>query len=163
LLGELVALLLNRKDIPNEEEFPRVHPNLKSYNFPLKIITKDRITDNLYDRRIKQIKDNLLLHENLHKEISLINYFCPWWDSSIIGKESVDMIYSQAVLEHVNDLNNTYEAMYRWLKHGGVMSHQIDFKSHAIFKKWNSHWTYSDFEWKLIKREKTYLIKQDLR
>jgi len=161
LLDELIDLLIDRTDIPNEEEFPRVHPRLKSYGFPSKIITEERIIGNLYDRRIAQIKNSLLHHDNLNKESSPMRYFCPWYDSSIIGKESVDMVYSQAVLEHVNDLNNTYEAMYLWLKHGGVMSHQIDFKSHGTSDEWNGHWTYSDFEWKLIKGRKAYVLNRE--
>lgn len=161
LLDELIALLLDRKDIPNEKEFPRVHPCLKSYGFPSKIITEEKIIGNLEEKKIEHIKDNLLHPENLNKELPSIYYFCPWYESSIIAKESVDMIYSQAVLEHVNDLNNTYEAMYLWLKEGGVMSHQIDFKSHGTPEEWNGHWTYSDFEWKLISGKKSYLINRE--
>ena len=44
----------------------------------------------------------------------------------MIQKESVDMIYSQAVLEHVDELPGVYGAMRRWLQANGVMSHQID-------------------------------------
>lgn len=32
------------------------------------------------------------------------------------------MIFSQAVLEHVDDLEHTYKTLYRWLKKGGIMS-----------------------------------------
>ena len=161
LFDELITLLLNQSDIPGEIEFPRVHPQLISYNYPFNILTKERLANCLYDNRINQIRDNLLQHENLRKEESFLHYFCPWYESSIIDKESVDMIYSQAALEHVDDLNNTYDAMYQWLKPGGVMSHQIDFKSHGTSKNWNGHWSYSDFEWKLIRGNKTYLINRE--
>ena len=161
LLDDSIDLLLNRKDIPDEKEFPRVHPRLKSYAFPSKIITEKRMMDNLDDEKIAHIKNNLLNHENLNKELSSIQYFCPWYESSVINKESVDIIFSQAVLEHVEDLSNTYESMYLWLKSGGVMSHQIDFKSHSTSDEWNGHWAYSDFEWKLISGKQTYSINRE--
>ena len=46
----------------------------------------------------------------------LFNICVPWNDSKIIENDSVDMIFSQAVLEHVKDLKHTYDAMYKWVK-----------------------------------------------
>ena len=89
-----------------------------------------------------------------------ISYFVPWYDPKVIKEESIDMIYSQAVMEHVNDLAYTYEQLYRWLKPGGFMSHEIDFRSHGTAKDWNGHWAYSDFVWKLIKGKRPYLINR---
>ncbi len=71
------------------------------------------------------------------------------------------MIFSQAVLEHVEDLKNTYKSMYSWLKPTGFMSHQVDFRSHGTSHEWNGHWTYSDFLWKLIKGKRAYLINRE--
>ena len=158
LLYELVDLIKNQADIPNEKEFPRMFPLLKSYNFPRNILTKDKIE--ISNKMIEKIKGSLLNNEKLDDRLSFINYSCPWNDPNVITRESIDMIYSQAVLEHVNDLYHTYKTMYVWLKKGGVMSHRIDFKSHGTSKAWNGHWTYSDFEWKLINGKKTYTINR---
>ena len=49
----------------------------------------------------------------------------------MVKSGSVDMILSQAVMEHVEHLEQTYEAMRHWLKPGGLASHAIDFKSHG--------------------------------
>ena len=163
LLDELIDLLLNRTDIPNEEEFPNIHPNLKSYTFPSKIITEEKMEDKYYEGKVKCIKDNLLHYETLNNKLSpIIKYYCPWYNSNIINKESVDVIFSQAVLEHVDDIRNTYEAMYLWLKPGGVMSHQIDFTSHGTSDKWNGHWAYSDYKWKIIVGNSIYLLNRGL-
>ena len=91
---------------------------------------------------------------------SMIQYKVPWYNSNIVEKESVNMIFSQAVLEHVDELNPTYERMYSWLKPNGFMSHSIDFKSHGSANEWNRHWTYPDFTWKLIKGKRPYLINR---
>ncbi len=40
----------------------------------------------------------------------------PWHDSNIVEKESVDLIFSQAVLEHIDDMAFSYEKMFSWLK-----------------------------------------------
>lgn len=161
LLDELVALLQNKEDIPDEREFPRMHPRLKSYSFPSEILNKKQIDYTLYSERINNIKENLLNYENTNNKIHTIKYFCPWYDSNVINEESVDMIFSQAVLEHVNDLERTYMAMNKWLIKGGLMSHQIDFKSHGTSDKWNGHWAYNDFEWKLITGRNSYLLNRE--
>ena len=125
-------------------------------------MTEERMVANSYEKRIKHIKDSLLQHETVNNKLPpSIQYLCPWYDSTIIKNESVDMFFSHAVLEHVNDLGNTYKAMYLWLKHGGVMSHCIDFKSHSTSDEWNGHWAYTDFEWKLIKRNHIKVINRE--
>ena len=51
--------------------------------------------------------------------------------------------------------------MCLWLKPDAYMSHQIDFKSHGTSDKWNGHWTYSDFMWKIIKGNRGYLLNRE--
>ena len=84
----------------------------------------------------------------------------PWSDPAVIQPHSVDMIYSQAVLEHVNDLSGVYGAMRQWLKPRGVMTHQIDYKCHGKADTWNGHWTYSDPIWKLVVGRRPYLLNR---
>ena len=49
-----------------------------------------------------------------------------------IEDESIDYIFSHSVMEHVRkfELNNLVNEMYRVLKPGGVMSHNINYKDH---------------------------------
>jgi SAM-dependent methyltransferase len=49
--------------------------------------------------------------------------------------DRVDMVYSRAVLEHVNDLDATFDDMDQALKPGGVMVHQVDLKSHGLHRE----------------------------
>ena len=55
----------------------------------------------------------------------------------------------------------TYHASRRWLRVGGLLSHQIDFRSHQMTRKWNGHWACSDFLWKLMKGRRRYLLNRE--
>ena len=119
----------------------RVFPRLDSYNFPSEIFADNNLEKFLDKSRIESLRNELL---DMKKQKNTIQYMCPWYDPKIIENDSVDLIFSQAVLEHVEDLRNTYRAMYRWVKKDGFISHQIDFESHGLSDEWNGHWSFSD-------------------
>jgi hypothetical protein len=160
IFDELVALFENREAIPDESEFPKVEPTLDSYEFPRHILTDTHLNEKLRKSRIDSIRNELL-----YKEAGIcagyIHYIAPWYDPSVIRPESVDMIFSQAVLEHVDDLSSTYASLYCWLKPGGHMSHEIDFKCHGTAFKWNGHWSYSNLIWKLFRGKRPYLLNRE--
>ncbi len=161
VFDELVDLFKKRESIPGEFEFPKVKPYLESYEFPNDILTDERLNKTLKQDRIESIRNALLNLGGGVRDNVQISYFVPWHDSKVIEEEAIDMIYSQAVLEHVDDLAHTYEVLYRWLKPGGFMSHQIGFVSHGITKKWNGYWAYPDFIWRLIKGKRPYLLNRE--
>lgn len=47
---------------------------------------------------------------------------------------SVDLVISRAVLEHVNDLQASFKDMYAALKPGGTAIHLVDLKSHGLHR-----------------------------
>ena len=110
--------------------------------------------------RLAKIRSSIISITHDESDQVPIKYIVPWDDDSVILNDSVDMIISQAVLEHVNDLKGSYIAMHKWLSPNGFMSHEIDFKSHGISANWNGHWTYSDFIWKLIVGNRKYLLNR---
>jgi SAM-dependent methyltransferase len=161
VFDELVNLFKKREKIPGKNEFPEIKPYLETYEFPADILTEEKLEITLNARRIDAIRNALLnLGVTINNKDIQISYFVPWTHPEIIKKESVDMIFSQAVMEHVNDLAYTYRASNRWLKPGGFMSHEIDFRSHNTAKKWNGHWAYSNFAWKLINGKRSYINRQ---
>jgi hypothetical protein len=87
-------------------------------------------------------------------------YKAPWFDPTVIEECTVDLILSHSVLEHVVDLRDTYAALYQWLKPGGWMSHQIDFKSHGISKRWNGYRGCSEAVWKLLFGKRLFMINR---
>ena len=49
-------------------------------------------------------------------------------------KGEVDLVFSRAVLEHVNDLPASFHDMYAALKPGGIAMHLVDLKSHGLHR-----------------------------
>lgn len=47
----------------------------------------------------------------------------------------IDLVFSRAVLEHVNDLPATFHDMYAALKPGGIAIHLVDLKSHGLHRE----------------------------
>ena len=157
IFDELVLLFQNRAPIPDEKDFPQVKPYLESYAFPADIFDDDRLQQALDTSRLEKLRSAVL---GKHIEDSPIQFQVPWYDIDVVKQTSVDMIYSQAVLEHVDELRNTYKIMRQWLKPEGFMSHQIDFGCHGTADEWNGHWTFSDFRWKLIVGGRPYLLNR---
>lgn len=156
VLDELVQLFRNKTPIPDEIEFPKIKPFLDSYEFPSYIFSDDTLHANLSNERIELIKNSILDQKNG----DFISFKVPWYDYELENESLVDMIYTQAVLEHVDNLDQTYDAMYKWLSHDGFISHQIDFKSHGLARHWDGHWKYSNLIWKIMRGRRLYFINR---
>jgi SAM-dependent methyltransferase len=152
IFDELVELFYARAAIPGDDEYPGVKPKLPSYDFP------DGLLASPDEQRIARIRRSI---ENPVNPDSMIRYVAPWWSPEVIERGVVDMIFSQAVLEHVDDLKSAYSAMRAWLAPGGWLSHQIDFRCHGTAQEWNGHWTYGDRTWRLLRGRRTFLINRE--
>lgn len=158
IFEELVVLFKNKAPIPDNTEYPKVQPRLDNYAFPDDILSDDILNNSLSESRLDAIREEIRNPDN--PQNTLVKFFVPWDDYKIISPGSIDFVYSQAVLEHVEDLEGTYIAFSKWLKKGGIMSHSIDFKCHRTTKSWNGHRTYSEFEWKIVKGGRMFLINR---
>ncbi len=163
IFEELVRLFKAKTIIPHNNEFPNMRPKLEDFSFPSHILTDEKLAVLLDEQRLEKIRSSIRACDQHIQpdEDCMVSYQVPWADASVIRKESVDMIISQAVLQHVNDLEGTYRSMNAWLKKDGLMSHNIDLKSMGSSDHWYGHWTYSDLEWKIVKGRKKYLINRE--
>jgi hypothetical protein len=157
IFEDLVLLFRERTDIPGQDEFPRLKPKLGTYRFPKHIFDENRLNVALESGRLQRIKTSIA---NMNHHDSWIKYKVPWCNTDVIENESVDMIISQAVLAHIDDLPSAYAGMYAWLSRQGYMSHQIDLSSHGTADEWNGHWAYSDYVWKIIRGRRPYLLNR---
>ncbi|HEY4184417.1 MAG TPA: methyltransferase domain-containing protein [Polyangia bacterium] len=158
VLEELVSLYRSRADIPGEAEFPEVRPNLKSYAFPRHILTDALLAEALVDARLARIR-HAVQHQNAPG--AMVDYRTRWFDEASIERDSIDLVLSQAVLEHVDQLAGAYRAMGLWLKPGGLLSHEVDFRCHNTAHEWNGHWQYSDRTWRVIRGKRSYLLNRE--
>ena len=159
IFDELTELFRRREPIPDHREFPEITPRLATHDFPYHLLPDARLRDALSPGRVQHIRDSILKADEIAGN-GPIAYKTPWHDAAIIEKQSVDLIYSQAVMEHIDDLPHAYQTMARWLKPGGYLSHAIDFRSHNLARGWNGHLAYSDFTWRLIRGRRPYLINR---
>jgi SAM-dependent methyltransferase len=157
IFDELVSMFSARVPIPDESEFPFLYPKLQRYDFPGQLIGEERLLKSLAPQRLAVIRSSIQASDGNE---SMISYKAPWNAPEVIDDGSLDFIFSQAVLEHVDDLGGVYPAMRRWLRPGGIMTHQIDFKSHGKANAWNGHWTYEDVVWKVIVGRRAYLLNR---
>jgi hypothetical protein len=158
IFEELIELFRNKTRIPDNTEYPLVRPKLDDYSFPSHFISDNILNETLSEDRLNAIRKEILEIDKLDN--SYIKYKIPWYDSKVINNNTIDFIFSQAVLECIEDLDETFNAMSKWLKPSGLMSHTIDLKSHSITKSWNGHWTFNDFEWNIVKGGKSFLINR---
>jgi len=159
VFDEVVELFRHREPIPGPAEFPRVAPVLDSYAFPHEILTPDLLARCLSEERVGSIREALASASGASGPIR-IGYRAPWHGPQVIERGTVDWVFSQAVLQHVDDLELTYGALGAWLRPGGVTSHQISFGSYGTAREWDGHWQYSDRMWKIVRGSRPYLINR---
>lgn len=89
-----------------------------------------------YERYLKRVEYIILPIEHLAKR----------------GIDEVDLIVSNAVLEHVSDLEQTIKTFHSLLSPNGMMIHKIDFRAHNRFLKRGPLYflTYSSALWKMM-------------
>ena len=160
VLDELVTLIARREPIPGDEEFPEVEPRLASYAFPRELLDDRLLQATLAPGRIRAIRESLSSRRGSRIGPLQVCYFVPWTAADVIEPETVDLVYSQAALEHVTDLDLTYDALRGWLRPDAWMSHQVDFRCHGLARSWNGHWTYPEPVWRVIQGRKPYLLNR---
>lgn len=156
VFDELVRLLAVRAPIPSDGEFAEVLPELGDYRFPTTTLSEARLTQALAPERLKHLRNALA--SNL--TTGPIYYLAPMGRMNEIPSNSVDLIISQAVMEHVDQLDDIYAECFRSLKPGGVMSHQIDLRCHDTAPEWNGHWKYSKLTWRLMRGGRPWFINR---
>jgi len=156
VFDELVSLFERRAPSP-AAGFPDFWQYLDNDLFPHDILTDDVLATSLAPERVDRIRR--LLRGAVFDDLA-ITYRVPWTDESVVREHSVDLVLSHSVMEHVVDIDGTYQAIARWLKPGGLMSHQIDFTSHGLSQQWNGYRAYPELVWKAVLGKRPFLINR---
>lgn len=152
----LVKLLMIQAPIPAGGEFSEILPKLENYRFPKQILTEARLTRALAPARVERLRNYL----ETDLTAGPICYLAPIGRMKEVPGNSVDLIISQAVLEHVDDLEDIYAECFRSLQPNGFMSHQIDLRCHDTAPEWNGHWKYSELTWRLMRGGRPWFINR---
>ncbi|MBT9519349.1 MAG: methyltransferase domain-containing protein [Dechloromonas sp.] len=156
VFDELVELLSAQTPIPSGGEFAEILPGLGDYSFPSEILSEERLAQVLATDRLNRIRNALA--GNL--TTGPIRYLAPMGRMHEIPGDSVDLILSQAVMEHIDQLEETYTECFRCLKPSGFMSHQIDLRCHDTALEWNGHWKYAAPTWCLMRGGRPWFINR---
>jgi hypothetical protein len=161
ILGELVELFEHHAPIPDSRVFPKLLPALQSYNFPSRLFTDDgprRVR--LDEKHLASIRKAIAKRSDVLYDDMPLGYAAPWGPRTI-DRQSVDLVLSQAALQDIahepdrSELAGAFAAMSRWVRKGGVISHQIDLGFNAG-EPWNRHWQYSDSAWRIVRGNRQF-------
>ena len=164
IFDELVIYFKNKYSIPDNIEFPRIGPMLDDYSFPDYILDDLSMEKNLSEERIETIRNLLvnLISDNENSEMNgiIIKYIVPW-EKYKNKYPIVDFIFSQAVLEHIDNLDLFYSVMNKILLDNCFTSHYIDFTSHDEAYEWNGHWAINQKYWNRAIGKRSYSLNRE--
>jgi hypothetical protein len=128
--------------------------------FPREEVSESELSRTLAPARIEALRA-AVKEPGTTQDGVWLSYEPDWLGTQAAPHEQAKLLISQAVLEHVDDLTGAYAAMHRWLPPGGMISHEIDFRSHDFARDWNGHWTFSEATWSLIRGRRRYAINRE--
>jgi hypothetical protein len=164
ILATLTDLFRARADIPGEDEFPELYPRVADRRFPASALTTLDLVPDATDARVEEIRKAIRGSNGSASSSAAMRYLCPWPTASL-EPGSVDLVVSQAVLQDMDHWTGTdalsvaFEAMSRWLKPGGTMSHQVNL-AFPDTEHWNQHWAYGELTWKIIRGRRPYYVNR---
>jgi hypothetical protein len=157
ILNDLIKLFLQRAPNP-DKGWPQFSSYLDERQFPGHILSEPALHEALTPTRLEAIRRAVTAPSP--QDAITASYKAPWFDPRVIEEGSIDLVVSHSVLEHVVDPPATYKALYQWVKPGGWMSHQIDFKSHGLSTRWNGYRTCSDRLWEITLGRRPFMINR---
>jgi SAM-dependent methyltransferase len=158
IFDALVELFRARTPIPGREAFPEIALDLPDNSFPVALLPEAQLQAALSDERVGWLRR---IFSGERPEPETVDYRAPWGVVQRKDAGSIDFLLSNAVMEHVADLPDAYASMARWLRPGGFASHQIDFRSHGLFRAWDGHWACPDWLWQLFIGRRPYLLNRE--
>lgn len=144
--GNSIALALNclcngAQKYQMVDKYPRISKSDRQTESILKQIT---YFENKYSRNLNDFVNKITLEFNQEK-LSYVKNSVE--DLKTISSDSIDLILSISVFEHVKDVETSFQEMNRILKMNGVMYHKIDLRDHYNFDEPFKFLKYSDFLW----------------
>jgi hypothetical protein len=155
IFDQLAGMIKDRAPIPINDSCSRIFPFLDDTEFPHDLLPDDLLSRTLDPSRIAAIRNDISKRTQQFVRPSSSHNIA---DQAVDAP--VDIILSESVMEHVDDLENTYKFFARSIAPGGCMVHLIDYGSHKLATDWNGHWQASPLIWNLTRGKRYYLINR---
>jgi len=162
---ETVQLFQEKAPIPGNDSYPNLCPRPNSLSFPASALHAFAPHDEARTSHADTLRDDIariVKGESAGKHLRYVSS----WSPSSVPAGSVDLIFSQAVLEEIphqsgdSSLRAAFATMKDWLRPGGVASHQIDLGMYG-HTPWNIHWTWTDLTWKLVRGRRDNFVNRE--
>jgi hypothetical protein len=154
LLADVGAMFDAHAPIPGNDVYAELRPTVSRHEFPESALRAlFRASRGMSPGAIARSVEACARGEET--DGGAFRYLCPW-NASSIAASSVDLVFSQAVLQEIphgsrdSALRETLASTYRWLRPGGIASHQIDMGCYGQHP-WNRHWSWSNTKWAIIR------------
>ncbi len=155
IFDAILQMFRDRAPIPGDGFCGSIFPILENEAFPESALPDDLFRRTLVPERIDAIRKDIIDREGRYLRLR---------NSRDIGAaspdEPADLIISESVLEHVDDLESTYAFFARALAADGVMIHLIDYSCHHLAEAWNGHWACSPGLWSIVRGKREFLINR---
>lgn len=122
------------------------------YNQNYLEIYKTKISDDVF---VEMVRNDLIKCITNQKTQF---FFIDKWESA--KKNYYDIVFSRAVMEHVNEPFIIYKNIAFLLKDTGYMVHDIELHSHDLTKAVDGHLFIKDLIWKMIVGRREYLLNR---
>lgn len=154
VLKALVPMLKRHETIPDQNEYPNIFPHLSAYDFPEHILHINAI-----EKRERDIAQAVMKIDGSPTTDDMIGYYLTEF-SAAIPCASVDLLFSQAVMSYVDDLETMYAFMGTVVKPGGFMSHTIPCNCIGTTRHWNGHYSVPNWLWRLARGNRPCFISR---
>ncbi|HUK01336.1 MAG TPA: methyltransferase domain-containing protein [Steroidobacteraceae bacterium] len=155
VLRELIELFRQRAPRP-KRGWPDFDFLLDGRLFPSSILSPQTLDSALEPNRLDAL--HAAIHSLAERQSDLIRYVAPWDANADAERGSIDLIFSQSVLQYIPDLNSFYATCRSWLKPKGWMSHHIDLSSMKVTRIWNGHWKYPPWLWSAVRGDRPFFL-----
>jgi hypothetical protein len=156
IFDQLAELFRNHASIPCDGWNARLFPFVSDYGFPTACFSAGLLEGALHQSRIARLRQDLTsaAPECIRAQIARGIIHSARFDAK------ADLVVSESVLEAVDDLDGTNQALRDWTRPGGYAVHLIDYGSHGVCRHWNGHWALSDLTWALLCGKRNYLLNR---
>lgn len=148
LLDEILILFKNKT--PISKEFKQINVQIKNHDFPEALIKPNFYQNELVNNLKNVLKDGIVNNEY----IQIIN---KWEESTSLN---LNFVFSRAVMEHVKNPLEVYQAIHHHLLESTYMLHDIELHSHEITRKPNGHYNIQPKAWFIIFGKRGYFLNR---